>query len=294
MAINTVCKITVFAGLSLFLFLNAFSLSASGAESNNPAIPLDDSAYFTKVYVDGFSVNSNGFRLILRPYERHQEIHFQPFLADIEYVLVTQGRVIYSKRVEQIPLSAGSGGEIVLDHHGHAALEAGKNYTGMAKIYLYSQGTPEYYLTAISNFTARNDADITEVYGDGIGASATIKSKSMVPLNAKIIFNLKQDGIIIETKEIAAPSIMSNDKEKTVNVLWNNNLNEGTYMVSVLLEGNDITVNHDKIFTIEKRATAAPKSTAQPGNSGHSIPGFTLVMAIIATGTHVLIRRRRR
>ncbi len=289
-----VCKITAVAGLSLFLFLNAFSLSASGAESNNPAIPLDDSAYFTRVYVDGFSVNSNGFKLILRTYERHQEIHFQAFLADIEYVLMTQGQVIYSKRVEQVPLSAGSGGEIVLDHHGHAALEAGKNYTGMAKIYLYSKGIPEYYLTASSNFTARNDADITEVYGDGIGASATIKSKSMVPLNAKIIFNLKQDGRIIETKEITAPSIMSNDKEKTVNVLWNDNLNEGTYMVSVLLEGNDITVNHDKVFTVEKRAAGTPQSVAQPGNSGHNIPGFTLVSAILAMFALVLIFRRGR
>ncbi len=281
-------------GILLLLFIITLSSSALGADSVNSAIPSDDSAYFTRVYVDGFSVNSNGFKLILRTYERHQEIHFKPFLADIEYVLMAEGRVIYSKRVEQVPLSAGSGGEIELDHHGHAALEAGKNYTGMAKIYLYSKGTPEYYLTASSNFTARNDADITEVYGDSIGASATIRSKSMVPLNARIIFNLKQDGRIIETKEIAAPSIMSNDKEKTVNVLWNNNLNEGTYMVSVLLEGNDITVNHDKIFTVEKRATATPKSTAQPGNSGHSIPGFTLVLGILAISTIVLIRRQRR
>ncbi|MDD5615898.1 MAG: hypothetical protein PHH85_06820 [Candidatus Methanoperedens sp.] len=294
MAIDTVCKRTITAGLSLFLLLNAFSLSAFGADSVNSSIPSDDSAYFTRVYVDGFSVNSNGFKLILRTYERHQEVHFKPFLADIEYVLMAEGRVIYSKRVEQVPLSPGSGGEIELDHHGHAALEAGKNYTGMAKIYLYSKGTPEYYLTASSNFTARNDADITEVYGDSIGASATIKSKSMVPLDAKIIFTLRQDGRIIETKEIAAPSIMSNDKEKTVNVLWNNNLNEGTYMVSVLLGGNDITVNHDKIFTVEIRATATPKSTAQPGNSGHSIPGFTLVLGILAISTIVLIRRRRR
>lgn len=281
-------------GILLLFLIITLSPSALGADSSNSSSPLDDNTYFTKIYVDGFSANSNGFRLILRPYERHQEIHFQPFLADIEYVLMTQGLVIYSKRVEQIPLSAGSGGEIVLDHHEHSALESGKNYTGIAKIYLYSKGIPEYYLTASSNFTARNDADITEVYGDGIGASATIKSKSMVPLDAKIIFNLRQDGKIIETKEIAAPSIMSNDKEKTVNVLWNDNLKEGVYMVSALLEGNDITVNHDKVFTVEKRAAFTPQSTANPGNSIQSIPGFTLVMAILATGVHVLKRRRRR
>lgn len=281
-------------GILLLLFMIPLFPSTLGADSSNSAIPPDEGAYFNKIYVDGFSVNSNGFKLILRTYERHQEIHFKPFLADIEYVLMTQGQVIYSKRVEQIPLSAGSYGEIVLNHHGHVALEAGKNYTGMAKVYLYSQGIPEYYLTSSSNFTARNDADITEVYGDSIGASSTIKSKSMVPLNAKIIFNLKQDGRIIETKEIAAPSIMSNDKEKTVNILWNDNLNEGAYMVSVLLEGKDITVNHDKTFTVEKRAAVTPQSATQPRDSGHGIPGFTLVLAILAMFALVLISRRRR
>ncbi len=294
MAPNHVCKIMSTAGLSLFLILNALSISAFGADSNNPAMPADDSSYFTRVYVDGFSVNSNGFKLILRTYERHQEIHFQPFLADIEYVLMTQGQVIYSKRVEQVPLSPGIGGEIVLDHHGHAALEAGNNYTGIAKVYLYIKGLPEYYLTASSNFTAMNDADITEVYGDGIGASATIKSKSMVPLNAKIIFNLKQDGRIIQTKVIAAPSIMSNDKEKTVNVLWNDNLKEGVYIVSVLLEGKDISVNHDKVFTVEKRAGVTSQSPAQAENSGHSIPGFSLGLAIPSIFVLFLILRRGR
>ncbi|NJD77386.1 MAG: hypothetical protein FIB08_09875 [Candidatus Methanoperedens sp.] len=283
-------------GLLMLLLIITLSPSVFGADSSNSALSPDDSTSFTKIYVDGFSVNSNGFKLILRTYERHQEIHFKPFLADIEYIIMTEGRVIYSEKVEQITLSAGSGGEIVLDHHGHVALEAGKNYTGMAKIYIYDQGTPEYYLAESSNFTARNDADITEVYGDSIGASATIKSKSMVPLDAKIIFNLKQDGRVIETKEIAAPSIMSNDKEKTVNILWSDNLKEGTYMVSVRLEGNDITVNHDKVFTVEKRAAStAARSTTQPANSsGHSVPGFTLISVILSIFALTLIRRWRR
>lgn len=97
MAIDPISKITVAASVSLFLLLNAFSLNALGFDSSNSVSPPDGSVYFTKVYLDGFSINSNGFKLILRPYERHQEIHFQLFLADIEYVLMTQGQVIYSK-----------------------------------------------------------------------------------------------------------------------------------------------------------------------------------------------------
>ncbi len=246
---------------------------------------------FSKIYVDGFSVNSNGFKLILRTYERHMETSFKPFLADIEYILMTRGQVVYSKRVEQIPLSVGSEGDIILDHHGNLALEEGKNYTGLAKVYLYRDGNPEYYLTTSSNFTARNDAEITEVYGDGIGASATIKSMSMVPLNAKIIFTLKQDGKNMETREIAAPSIMSNDKEKTVNILWTDNLKKGIYMVSVLLEGKDLIANYDKTFTIDKKAVVeTPKPT---GKSESSVPGFTSILAVLAISASVWIYKRR-
>ncbi len=250
---------------------------------------------FSKIYVDGFSASSNGFKLILRTYERKSDTRYKPFLTDIEYVLIAQsGQVIYSKRVEQIPLSVEVEGVAVLEHQGYVALEEGKNYTGLAKVYIYRAGYPEYYLTTSSNFTARNDAEIAEVYGDGIGASATIKSRSMVPLNAKIIFTLKQDGRTIEIKEIAAPSIMLNDKEKTVNILWTNNLNKGTYMVSVLLEGKDLIVNYDKTFTVEKKATVeAPKPIDQSGNSSHSIPGFTLILAILAISALVLIYKRR-
>lgn len=234
---------------------------------------------FSKIYVDGFGVNSDGFKLILRTYERLQGTRFKTFLANVEYVLMTEGKVIYSKKVEQIPLSAGGEGENVLSHHANVALEEGKNYTGVARIYLYRQGIPEYYLSASASFTARNDAEITEVFGDGIGASATIKGKSMVPLNAKIIFTLKQDDKIIETKEITAPSIMSNDKEKTVNVLWASSLSDGTYMVSVLLDGKESIDNHDKIFTVEKRTIASTNVTQQRNKT---TPGLTSIFAILA------------
>lgn len=251
---------------------------------------------FSKIYVDGFGANSGGFKLILRTYERRTEASYQPFLADIKYMLLTQGdgQVIYSKLIEQVPLSTGSEGMISLNHQSNVVLEEGKNYTGMAKVYLYMEGAPEYYLTAISNFTARSDADITEVYGDGIGASATIKGKSMVPLSSKIIFTLKQAGRIIETREITAPSIMSNDKEKTINILWAKNLDEGTYLVSVILQGKDLTENYDKIFTVEKKTlSSTPQSPVQSGNSSHSIPGFTSILAISAIFILVLIYRHR-
>ncbi len=289
-------RIVMFLALIMLIASTADASMNGSVEKENYFNESSSMSGFSKIYVDGFGANSNGFKLILRTYERHMETSFKPFLADIEYILMAQSQVVYSKRVEQIPLSAGSDGNIILDHNGNVALEEGKNYTGLAKVYLYRDGSPEYYLTTISNFTARNDAEITEVYGDGIGASATIKSRSMVHLDAKIAFILKQGGRIVETREIAAPSIMSNDKEKTVNILWTSNLGEGTYIVSVSLQGKDLTVSYDKVFTVDKRTNAkTPEPTNQSGKPGDilSTPGFTLIIAVLAIFALVLIYKRR-
>ncbi len=263
-------------------------LTASSAyASDNETIFNESDVGFSKLYVDGFGVNSNGFTLILRTYERLHGTRFKPVLVDVEYSLITQEKVIYSKKVEQITLPEETEGTATLTHFPHVALEEGKNYIGTARVYLYRQGIPEYYLTTSSSFTAKNDAEITEVFGDGIGASATIKSKSMVPLNAKIIFVLNQDGKIIESREAAAPVIMSNEKEKTVNVLWTNSLNEGTYMVSAILEGKDIIDRHDKTFTVEKRTLASINATQQVKTT----PGLTSFSAVMAVLVLILKRK---
>lgn len=271
-----------------YLILILILLTASSAYAlDNETIFNESDVGFSKIYVDGFGVNSNGFTLILRTYERLQGTRFKPFLADVEYVLTAEGQVIYSKRVEQVSLPEETDGTAMLTHHANVALEEGKDYTGITRVYLYRQGVPEYYLTASSSFTAKNDAGITEVFGDGIGASATIKSKSMVPLNARIIFTLKQGEKIIETKEAAAPVIMSNEKEKTVNILWTNSLNEGTYMVSAILEGKDIIDKHDKTFTVEKR-TIVPANATQQVKTAPGLTSFSAVMAVL-----ILMLRRR-
>jgi hypothetical protein len=283
-------KVIVKCALILILFSSSFAdASYNIVKDENIFNESNASKEFSMLYVDGFGANSGGFKLILRTYERRSGSNFKSLLVDIEYILSSQDKVVYSKRVEQIPLS-DTNGEIVLTHRPSIALEEGKSYTGMARIYLYKDGIPEYYLTAVSTFTARSDAEITEVFGDSIGASATIKSKSMIPLNAKIIFTLRKDNVVVGTREVEAPSIMANDKEKTVNVLWTNNLNPGKYMLSLLLDGSEIIDEHDKIFTIEKRTAAISNSTGQ----NEEVPkasGFTSLLAILVLVTIVLRRR---
>jgi hypothetical protein len=283
-------KVIVKCALILILFSSSLAdASYNVLKDENIFNESNASKEFSMLYVDGFGANSGGFKLILRTYERRLGSNFKSLLVDIEYILSSQDKVVYSKRVEQIPLS-DTNGEIVLTHRPSVALEEGKSYRGMARIYLYKDGVPEYYLTAVSSFLARSDAEITEVFGDSIGASATIKSKSMIPLNAKIIFTLRKDDAVVGKREVEAPSIMSNDKEKTVSVLWANNLDPGKYMLSVLLDGTEIIDEHDKIFTIEKRTAATSNSTRQ----NEDVPkasGFTSLLAILVFVTIVLRRR---
>lgn len=257
--------------VSAFIFTGIASATTENKSNENGSVN-----YFSKIYVDGFNANSNGFKLLLRTYERRMDTYFQPFLVDIDFILIDDGKIVYQDTLKQVSLLSDRQGTTEITNQAHIALKEGRNYTALAKIYLHDGGVPRYYLTATSSFTAKNDAAITEVYGDGIGASATIKSKSMVSLNATIIFTLTQDGRILETKEITAPSIMSHDKEKTVNVLWDRKLDKGVYMVSATLRGNDLVVNYDKVFTVEKKEVVV---TAKPaGQSGKNVPGFTSVL----------------
>lgn len=275
----TKLKEHLFVLIALIISAVLFIEIVSAAEVTN-SNESDSAVYFSKIYIDGFNANSNGFKLLLRTYERHADTYFQPLLVDIDFILIEDGKTIYEDTLKQVSLLSERQGTTEITNQTHTALKEGKNYTALAKIYLIENGAPSYYKTATSSFTAKNDATITEIYGDGIGASATIKSESMVPLNATIIFTLTQDGRMIEEKEIKAPSIMSHDKDKTVSILWDRSLDEGIYMTSVVLRGKDLNVNYDKVFSVEKEAVVTtPKSEE---TSSESMPGFTSFLTIIA------------
>lgn len=223
---------------------------------------------YSKLYVDGFSADSSGVKLLLRA--QRQPLYAQPFLLDIDFILMSGNTSVYKDSVKQKSLIDGSG---EFSDNYHIALTEGQNYTALAKVYLYENGSPGLYLTTTSSFTAKSDAVITEVYGDSIGASATFKGTSMVPLNGTITFTLSRDGKEMEIKKAAAPAILSHDKDKTTSILWDRKLDEGTYMVSVVLSGKDLDIKYDKIFNVERKA--AVQTTVSPMQQQHSIPGFT-------------------
>ncbi len=276
------------AGILLLLMITSIP-SAIGAYSGNSTTPTGNNTYFTRIYVDGANADSSGFKLLLRASERHAEAHFQPYVVDVNFILLDGNKAIYSDVKRQIPVGESVGGSAEISHPWQVALEEGMNYTARADIYLYDMGKSEYLTTATADFTAIMDAAITDIYGDSIGASATVKGESMVPLDAKIIFTLKQDGRVLDTKETKAPFIMSNDKEKTVDVLWNKSLQPGTYIISSELRGKEVIARYDKAITVEKPRTTAPAATSMP-----AAPGFPVYAALAALLAVILVRRDKR
>jgi len=273
----------------LLFFITTIFFPIMEASTNNSAITLDNGAYFSKIYVDGASADSNGFKLLLRASERHAGVHFQPYIVDINFILRDGEKTIYSKKVRQV--SVGEvGGTTEIFQPWHIALEEGKNYTAIAEIYLYENGKVGYLSSTSVNFTAIMDAVITDIYGDSIGASATIKSESMVPLNAKVVFTLKQNGRVLEVQETKAPYLMSNDREKTVDVLWSKRLQPGEYIISSeLLHKNKVIARYDKAITVEKQKTSIPIATPTP-----ALPGFQAYFVLISLLIVILASRNKK
>ena len=274
------------AGIAVLLFIATLS-SAQGIDSNYSATPPDNE--FTKVYIDGANADSNGFKFLLRASERHGGIHFQPYIVDVNFNLMDGNRVVYSDVERQVPVGESAGGSTEIFHTWDIALEEGKNYTALAEIYLNDNGMAEYITAAQAGFTAIMYAAITDIYGDGIGASATVKGQSMVPLDAKVIFTLKQDGRVLEVREVKAPFIMSNDREKTVNILWDKSLQPGTYIISSELQGKEIIARYDKAITVEKQNISAPAITPAP-----TTPGFEALTVLFAILAVILVCRDKR
>lgn len=264
--------------LSLIFFI--IILSAPGAGQDEP---------FSKIYVDGVNADSNGLKLLLRAGERHSGVHFQPYVVNVNFMLMDREKTIFSEKARQVSVGETIGGTVEIIQPWYVSLEDGKNFTALAQIYLVENGKVDFLTTASANFTAIMDAKIADIYGDSIGASATVKSESMVPLDAKIIFTLKQDGTVLETREAKAPYIMSNDREKTVDVLWSKTLQPGEYVIATELRGEDTIARYDKAITVDKKQIPVPPSTPTP-----AAPGFQLYFAAGALMAIILARRNKK
>lgn len=176
--------------------------------------------------------NSEGINIILSPVE--------PILFDIEYMLVDGSDVVY--KIERNNISLTSVPETYSATWG-TLLENNREYQGRVKIRVYSPEEETFVST--KSFIARDDAEITDIYKDETGASATVYGRSQVPFEGRLVFKvyeLKNETVgnssePLESIHEKVPVLMNGDDE-TVEVAWKQRLQKGVYRLEIELLGN--------------------------------------------------------
>lgn len=212
----------------------------------------------SRLQVDDLVPNSDGISVVLSPN--------QASLFDIEYMLVNGHDVIYETKTEKASLTSipetfsASWGTL---------LENNKEYDGRVKVHVYSPG--QGFIALTERFTARDDAEITDIYEDETGASATVLGRSQVPFEGSLVFSVYEvqetsgrgSSSFVESVRERVPVLLTDDDE-TVEVAWKERLTKGVYRLEIELIGNDGDI-------IERRETII-ESDLSPMNESETVP----------------------
>ena len=243
----------------------------------SPALP--------RVFIKDIIPDSSGVIVILSPYRTMYGT--QAVLTDVEYMLVDGDTVIYRTTdprvdvVQATPLSADW----------TVRLENNHQYSARVKIKTPSQRQRDAVIARSVDFTAIDDARITELYRDETGASATVLGLSQVPFTGEIVFTVSKDGETIEEIHEKSPILMSDDDE-TTEVIWDSRLPAGTYELSVEVVGNDGNVV-DVLETVIEAEDSGYNVSATSTTSPEETPGFNVYGAALAIMAIYLFRKGR-
>ncbi|WP_370575593.1 hypothetical protein [Methanomethylovorans sp.] len=234
-----------------------------------------------RVKVDDLSVNSQGFSIMVTPQEA--------VIFDLDYMLLDGDEVVYSGTEKKIGLHT-TPQEISKDWN--ILLTNNKEYMGRVKIRLTTPFSAALAFT--EPFVARDDVIITDTYEDEIGASATIEGRSQVPYEGFVRFRVSRstgetEGEIIDEQEARSPVLLVADDE-TVEAIWTQRLEEGTYKLVIEVVGNDGDVLDRKERIIEAEAkpvnTNVNTSTEATNNQTPwiSVPSTLVLLAAVYLG----------
>lgn len=172
-------------------------------------------------------------------------------------------------------------------------LENNKEYTGRVKVQVYSPNRG--FVASTENFTARDDAEITDIYEDETGASATVLGRSQVPFEGSLVFSVHKvqetsgrgSSVFVESAREKVP-VLLNDDDETVEVAWRERLTEGVYRLEIELIGNDGDIIERRETIIESDLSPSNTSNVSSGagneasdeNGGNGTPGFSIVAGV--------------
>jgi len=242
-----------------------------------------------KVFIKDISSDSSGVSVILRPNIPRIGSEQEFVLADVEYMLVDEDTVIYKTTDRRVTVVQAT----TLSKNWNVRLENNNNYSTRVKVRISLPrkfGIPpgDTVIAGSEDFTAMDDARITELYKDETGASATVLGLSQVPFTGEIVFTVSKDGGRVEEIRERSPILMLEDDE-TIEVTWNKRLSAGLYELSVTLLGNDGDVVDvwDTIIEAEEKKgeneSAVPIPTETPGCSVY-LAGFAIMVVYLLIG----------
>ena len=242
----------------------------------SPALP--------RIFIKDIIPDSRGVSVIISPYRT--QFGTQAVLTDVEYMLVDGDTVIYrttDQRVDVVqatPLSKDWTVRLLNNHP----------YSARVKIKVPSQRQRDFVIARSVDFTAEDDARITELYRDETGASVTVLGLSQVPFTGEIVFTVSKDGEIIEEIRERSPILMSEDDE-TIEVIWSSRLPAGTYELSVKVVGNDgdLVDRWDTVIEAEESRYVNVSQAPTPEKT----PGFNIYQAAFAIMAIYLFRKHR-
>jgi hypothetical protein len=248
----------------------------------------------SKLRVGNLITNSEGISVILSPVE--------PVLFDIEYMLIDGSDVVYTTERDNVSLTSVP--EIYSATWG-TLLEKNKEYQGRVKIKINSSEAET--LVSTKPFIARDNAEITDIYKDETGASATVYGRSQVPFEGSLVFNvykLKNDTIEsspepVESIQEKVPVLLEGDDE-TVEVAWKQRLQEGVYRLEIELLGNSGEVIEHRETVIESNlppysnaSTVNNSTSGTAASSGQKTPAFSAAAFISGLAAVTFILRKK-
>jgi len=255
-----------------------------------------------KVRVNDLVPNSEGISVVISPNE--------PVLFDIEYMLVDGSDVVYTTISEKVALT---GSPEVFSAAWGTLLENNREYLGRVKIQVYSPRRE--FVASTESFTAKDDAEITDIYEDETGASATVFGRSQVPFEGNLAFTVYELGESTAS-ETSGPfdsarervPVLLTDDDETVEVAWKERLPKGIYRLEIEITGNDGNVIERRETIIESDLSSYSYLNGAEGNDSGSaeagngtaekdgaggIPGFSAASVLAVLGVSTVLFRKR-
>ncbi|APH38929.1 hypothetical protein BHR79_05110 [Methanohalophilus halophilus] len=193
------------------------------------------------ITIDSLTPTTIGIEAIITPYKST--------LVDVEYMLVEGNTVVDTIVEKAIPVHTQP---LALDKKWNVILKNKHVYQGRLKVSI--KDPYSISLLKSRSFVAEEDVEISDIYKDEIGASATISGMSQVPFRGSIRFTVfDSNGKPVENIVRKSPVLIAEDDE-TVEAIWENKLDRGEYtlLIEAIGEYGKVIISKESIIDVEK------------------------------------------